>query len=138
MTKQRKELLELAYSHTLSEFGLENVKLSLALELSNLQRTHDAIHEFMLLAALLAPSSTGKEPDWDWHSKSAFLIYHWEVFHHAHRSLCEALCAYYNAAFVLLRVVFELLIKGTFWECLSHREFLWIFNCIKHLAIPKP
>lgn len=123
MVRYRQGPIESAYGHTISEFGLENVKLSLREELPNLQRAHDAIHEFTYLAALLSPSSTGKEPSWDWHSKSAFLIYQWEVFHHAHRSLCEALCAYYNAAFVLLRVAFELLIKGTFWECLSHREF---------------
>lgn len=30
----------------------------------------------------------------DWHRKSAFLMYHWEVFQHAHRSLIEALSAY--------------------------------------------
>ena len=123
MTKRCQELLESAYGHTISEFGLENVKPSLREKLSHLQRAHDGIHELMYLAALLAPSSSGKEPSWDWHSKSAFLLYQWEVFNHAHRSLCEALCAYYNVAFVLLRVAFELLIKGTFWECLSHRRF---------------
>jgi len=123
MIKRQQELLESAYNHTISEFGLENVKPSLREKLSDLQRAHDGIHEFMHLAALLAPSSAGKEPNWDWHSKSAFLLYQWEVFNHAHRSLFEALCTYYNVAFVLLRVAFELLIKGTFWECLSHREF---------------
>jgi hypothetical protein len=45
------------------------------------------------------------------------------VFQHAHRSLLEALCGYYTVAFVLLRTTLELLLKGAFWECLSHKEF---------------
>ena len=122
MIKKREfeELLESACLHVESEFGLENVRPSLRTEFQNLRRAHDAVHEFMFLAPLLIPSATGNEFGWQ---KSAFLIYHWEAFHHAHRSLCEALCAYYNVAFVLLRVTFELLIKGAFWECLSHKEF---------------
>ena len=111
-------LLESAYSHAQSEFRLEYVKPSLKVEFQNLQKAHDAVHECMLLAPLLVPSIEN-----GWHRKSAFLIYHWEAFHHAHRSLYEALCAYYNVAFVLLRSTFELVVKGAFWECLSHKEF---------------
>lgn len=117
------ELIESACRHVISEFGLESVEPSFRMESSALQRAHDTIHEFALLAALLAPSATGAHPSWKWQSKSAFLVYHCEVFNHAHRSLCEALCAYYNVAFVLLRVTCELLIKGVFWECLSHKEY---------------
>lgn len=113
------ELLESACRHMAGEFGLENVKPSLATEFESLRKAHDAIHEFMSLAPLLVPSSSGS----GWHEKSAFLMYHWEAFHHAHRSLVEALCAYYNVARVLLRVTLELLAKGAFWECLSHKEY---------------
>jgi hypothetical protein len=115
------ELLESAYHHTINEFGLENVKPSFRVQFEKLQRAHDAIHGFMLLAPLLVPSQACDGVGWQ--KKSAFLVYHWEVFHLAHRSLGEALCAYYNAAFILLRATFELLLKGAFWECLSHREF---------------
>jgi hypothetical protein len=115
------ELLESAYHHTINEFGLENVKPSFQAEFEKLQKAHDAIHEFMLLALLLVPSQARNGIGWQ--KKSAFLVYHWEAFHLAHRSLSEVLCAYYNAAFILLRVTFELLIKGAFWECLSHKEF---------------
>jgi len=117
------ELIESACRHVMSEFGLENVEQSFRMDCSPLQRAHDAIHEFALLAALLAPSTVGAHPSWKWQSKSAFLIYHSEVFNYAHRSLTEALCAYYNTAFALLRVTCELLIKGVFWECLSHKEY---------------
>ena len=86
----------------------------------SLQKAHDAIHEFMLLAPLSVPS---KIDTTGWHRKSAFLTYQWEAFHHAHRSLIEALCGYYNVAFILLRATFELLIRGAFWECLSHKTF---------------
>lgn len=113
--------IESAYCHTIEELGLENVKPSLRIEFGNLQKAHDAIHEFMLLASLLFPSQANEKISW--HMKSAFLVCHWEAFHHAHRSLIEALCAYYNVAFVLLRVTLELLIKGAFWECLSHKKF---------------
>jgi hypothetical protein len=118
---QSDELIESAYSHTVDELGFENVKPSLRIDFENLEKAHDAIHEFRLLATKLFPSQVTKEIGW--HRRSAFLIYQWEAFHHAHRSLIEALCAYYNVAFILLRATFELLIKGAFWECLAHREF---------------
>jgi len=117
------ELIESACRHVMSEFGLENVEQSFKIESSTLQRAHNAIHEFMLLAPLLTPSPTEAQPSWNWHSRSAFLLYQWGVFNHAHRSLYEALCAYYNVAFVLLRATCELLAKGVFWECLSHKEY---------------
>lgn len=112
--------LESAYHHTVEEFGIENIKPSFRIDFESLQKAHNAIHEYMLLAPLLIPS---KIDTTGWHRKSAFLTYHWEVFHHAHRSLIEALCGYYNVAFILLRTTFELLIKGAFWECLSHKTF---------------
>lgn len=115
------ELLDSFYRHIESEIGLEHIKTSLTPEISHLQKAHDAIHEFILLAPLLSAHSSSTETDWL--RKSAFLVYQWEAFHHAHRSLFEVLCGYYNVAFVLLRVTFELLIKGAFWECLSHKKF---------------
>jgi hypothetical protein len=114
------KLLESAYHHTVNELGIENVKPSLKLELEGLRKAHDAIHEYMYLAPLLVPSQIDKA---GWPKKSAFLLYHWEAFHHAHRSLLEALCTYYNVAFILLRATFELVIKGAFWECLSDKKF---------------
>lgn len=113
------EFLESTYHHMVSELGAENIKSSFKLEFESLQKVHAAIHEFMLVAPLLVPSKDAN----GWHRKSAFLLYQWETFHHAHRSLIEALCAYYNVAFILLRTTFELLIKGAFWECLSHKIF---------------
>jgi hypothetical protein len=115
------ELLESAYRHTIEELGLDNIKPSFRAEFENLQKAHDAIHEYMLIAPMLFPSQADAETDW--HRKSAFLTYQWEAFHHAHRSLVETLCAYYNVAFILLRATLELLIKGAFWECLSHKRF---------------
>jgi len=115
------ELIGSAYYHIYKEIGLENVKPSLRIEYENLQKAHDSIHEFMLLASLLFPSQRNEKISW--RRKSAFFVYHWEAFHHAHRSLIEALSAYYNVAFILLRVTLELLLKGAFWECLSHERF---------------
>jgi len=115
------ELVQSAYRHIVEEVGLDNVRPSFGLRSKDLQKAHDSIHEFMFLVSLLFPSQADRGVGW--HKKSAFLTYHWEAFHHAHRSLIEALCAYYNAAFILLRSVLELVIKGAFWECLSHKEF---------------
>lgn len=120
MTKRESELEELvksAYRHTVSELGLESVKPSLTREYEKLQKAHDAIHEFIFLAPKIWPSQS------NWHSKSAFFLYHYEAFNLAHRSLIEALCAYYNAASILLRATVELLIEGALFECLSHKEF---------------
>lgn len=107
-----------AYSHLHGEIGLDNIKYSLELEFEGIQKAHNAIHEFMQIAPLLFPD----DGNISWHSKSAFLVYHWEAFSLAHRSLLEALCANYNAASILLRSTMELLIKGAFLECMSRKE----------------
>jgi len=113
--------IESAFKHTLDESGFHHVEPSLRAEFDILRKAHDAIHEFMFVAPLCFPTDDVNEVSWK--NKSAFLIYHWEVFHHAHRSLIEALCTYYNVAFILLRTSLEVLLKGAFWECLSHKEF---------------
>ncbi len=110
-----------AYQHLCAELGLQNIEASLQAEFDLLQKAHDAIHEFMLLAPLCFPACIASEISWQ--SKSAFLLYQWEVFQHAHRSLMEALGGYYNVAFILLRTALELLLKGAFWQCLSHEGF---------------
>lgn len=55
-----------------------------------------AIHQFILLAPNLFPSVVPRSREWQ--RNSAFLIYHWEAFHLAHKSLQLALTASYNAA----------------------------------------
>lgn len=113
--------VESAVQHIFEESGFHHVESSLRTEFDPLQRAHDVIHEFMLLAPLCFPADNAHEVSWQ--NKSAFLIYHWEVFDHAHRSYIDALSTYYNVAFILLRTTIELLLKGSFWECLSHQQF---------------
>lgn len=113
--------IELAKIHINNEIGLHHIEPSLKVDFDNLQKAHDAIHEFMYIAALCF--SVGNRHKVSWKNKSAFLLYQWEVFNHAHRSSHEALCSYYNVAFILLRTTLELLIKGAFWQCLSYRQF---------------
>jgi hypothetical protein len=115
------DLVSQAYSHIYEEIDLKNIKYSLEIELENTQKAHNAIHEFLYIAPILFPDQENK--DISWHNKSAFLVYHWEAFLHAHRSHIEALSANYNVGFILLRSTLELIIKGAFWECLSHSEF---------------
>lgn len=116
-----RECIELAYNHLSKETGLENVKPSLKEKFEPLQKAHDSIHQFMLMAPRLFPFKTYKKVTWQ--SKSAFLTYHYEAFDVAHRSFIEALCGYYSVAFALLRMVLELILKGAFWECLAHKPF---------------
>ena len=113
--------INFAFSHLLKELGLDNVKSSLTAEFDTLRKAHDSIHEFLLLGPLSFPD--GQSDDSSWHGKSAFFIYQYEAFRLAHRSLLEALCGYYNAAFILLRTTVEMVLKGAFWQCLSQTCF---------------
>ena len=115
-------LIEQAIEHLTSELGLDNTKTSLELLFEKSRKAHDSIHEFILIAPLMLPS-TPPGKDASFHRKSAYILYHWEAFDLAHRSFIEAHCAYYNAAFILLRSTLELIIRGAFFECLAHREF---------------
>ena len=108
-----------AMFHTFTELELLNICTSLKADYEMIQKSHDAIHEFIYLAPVCLPNQSGVS----WHSKSAFLTYLWEAFHQAHRSFLEALSGYYNAAYILLRSTLELLLKGAFWECLAHQGF---------------
>jgi len=119
MDTVEKSALDKALSHTKKEIGLSNLRVSLERDYDTIQKTHDSIHEFIYLGTLCLPDVPGVS----WHAKSAFLTYQWEAFHQAHRSLLEALSGYYNAAYILLRSVLELVVKGAFWECLAHDGF---------------
>ncbi len=112
-------LIDKALSHIEQEIGFPNIRTSIKSNYEIIQKTHDSIHEFMYLVSFCLPGKTGAS----WHSKSAFLTYHWEAFHQAHRSFLEALSGYYSAAYVLLRSTLELILRGAFWECLAHKSF---------------
>ncbi len=114
------DTLRRALEHTLGELGIPNICCSLVRgDFEELRKAHDSVHEFMLLAPLCLPSGG----DASWYQKSAFLVYHYEAFHLAHRSYLEALAGYYNAAYILLRGFLELVLRGAFWECLAHRKY---------------
>lgn len=113
--------IESALRHIYDEFGLHHIEPSLKAEFALLEKSHNAIHEFIYLAPLCFPAADEHAVGWE--NKSAFLLYHWEVFNQAHSSSFEALCAHYNVAFILLRTTLELLLKGAFWECLCHKGF---------------
>lgn len=108
-----------AFSHIQEEIGLANIRISIQGNYEIIQKAHDSIHELMYLAPLALPHQTGVS----WLTKSAFLVYQWEAFHQAHRSLLEALAGYYNTAYVLLRSTLELIVQGAFWECMAHKNF---------------
>jgi len=104
--------------HTINEIQIPNILSSL--QIANydlLRKAHDSIHEFIYIAPLCLPQGCS------WHSKSAFLTYHYVACDQAHRSFLEALAGYYNVANIILRSVLELVINGAFWECLAHKKF---------------
>jgi len=109
-----------AFSHLIGEIELPNMAISLFKgDFEKMRKAHDAIHEFITLAPLCLPSQDRVS----WQTKSAFLLYQYEVFCQAHRSFLEILSGYYNAGYTLLRNTLELLLKGAFWECLAHSQF---------------
>src|SRR6266446_3525658 len=54
---------------------------------------------------------------------SALGFFHADAAVFSRHALREALCGYYGAAGTLLRGAFEAVIRGAFWECLSHKGF---------------
>lgn len=109
--------LRKAISHILGEMEFVNIATSVKENFELVRNSHDSIHEFVLLASLSHPAGAS------WRPKSAFLTYHWDAFHQAHRSFLEALSGHYNAGYALLRTTIELLIRGAFWECFAHEKF---------------
>ena len=113
-----KEVWSKVIRHTIDEMQIPNILSSLqAVDYDLLRRAHDSIHEFIYIAPFCLPESCS------WHSKSAFLTYHYVACDQARRSFLEALAGYYNVANIVLRSVLELVIKGAFWECLAHKKF---------------
>ena len=109
-----------AFAHSVKELGLDTMKSSLGAFYGDAVKSHDAIHDFILIAPSMYPRTTASS---SWHRKSAFLTYHWDTFELAHSSYNEGILGNYSAAFILLRAALELLIRGAFFECLAHKEF---------------
>lgn len=123
LIKRRIEMLEdkilkETLSHLLNELNIPNVAISLQRgDFEKIQKAHASIHEFARIPLLLINS------DKDFQAKSAFLVYQWETFDQAHRSILETLSGYYNTAYVLLRNTLELILKAAFWECMAHKKY---------------
>ena len=57
------------------------------------------------------------------YEKSAFFVCQYEAGNLALRSLCDAICGSYIGASILLRSVFELDLKGAFYQCLTEEKY---------------
>lgn len=113
-----KEVWNKVIQHTVNEIQIPNILSSLqAVDYDLLQKAHDSIHEFIYIAPFCLPRG------YSWHSKSAFLTYHFVACDQAHRSFLEALAGYYNVANIILRSVLELVLRGALLECLAHKKF---------------
>lgn len=111
--------IKLAYDHIIQELLLDKIKPSLGIDFKKAQQAHDSTHQLMLLGANIAENLD----NYSFKTNSVYFIYNWELFDQITRSNIEALSTFYNSAFVLLRTVVELLIKGVFYDCLSHKKF---------------
>lgn len=76
-----------------------------------------------LIDTFFGLSSLILRPSESYQRNTVFLVYLWEAWHSARRSLIEVLSGYYNAGFILLRSVLELMIKGVVYQCLSQKKF---------------
>ncbi len=123
-----------ALDHIQKEIGHEFITQSLESDLGLIQKAHDAIHEFHLLPVICVPDDDNNK-ETIWLQKSAFLVLQWELFDCLHRSFFEAMCSYYNVAEMLLRSSLELLVKGAFWECFSHKKYRQIFEMSNKLIL---
>lgn len=113
-----KEVWSKVVQHTMREIQIPNILSSLQIiDYDLLRKVHDSIHEFIYIAPFCIFQRSS------WHSKSAFLTYHYVACDQAHRSFLEALAGYYNVANIILRSVLELIISGAFWECLAHKKY---------------
>lgn len=81
------------------------------------RNAHDLIHRFIRLA----PEHI--DTDEKFHAKAAFLIYQNDAFDVAHLAFYESLAAHYAVARILLRSTLELILRGTFLNCLADKSF---------------
>ncbi len=84
---------------------------------------YNAWKYFSLIPVSFLKTSAGKTDLEAFRAMSAFLMYHWDAGQMAGISLSNSLCGQYNAGFTLLRSYLELLLKGSYFQCLAQKEF---------------
>ena len=108
-----------AFEHIKGELMIPQIIESLKTNFGLAQSSHDSIHEFILLTGMLI----SRNSNYSFKQNMVFFLHCEEIFFLAHRSSLDALSAHYNAAFINLRSVLELLIQGTFLDCLAHKKY---------------
>jgi len=84
---------------------------------------YNAWRYFGLIPVSFLKTSAGKTDLETFGAMSAFLMYHWDAGQMAGLSLSNGLCGQYNAGFTLLRSYLELLLKGSYFQCLAQKDF---------------
>lgn len=114
----REEELNEIYNILLEQIKIQNIKYSLfKMDSDKIINAYDSIHEFWTLWTYIIDS------DEELLSRMTFRLYHRESSHIILQSFILALSGHYNAASTLLRAVLELIIKGTFYDCLAHEKY---------------
>lgn len=108
-----------AFEHIEGELMIPQIIDSLKTNFNLAQSSHDSIHEFILFMGMLISDNS----NYSFKQNMVFFLYCEEIFFLAHRSSLDALSAHYNAAFINLRAVLELLIQGVFLDCLAHKQY---------------
>lgn len=87
-----------------------------------LVRAQHAWRNFSLIPVDFLKTASGDTDREAFVTMGAFLMYHWDAYQMAGLSLSSALCGQYNAGFTLLRSYLELLLKGSFFQCLAQKK----------------
>jgi hypothetical protein len=100
-------------------FQLGKIEESLNVDFEKAVKAHDSIKEFFVFPTKFVPTSRNNL----FQKNSAFFVYHWDACELANRANIEALSTFYNASFILLRSVLELLVMGAFLDCMAHKKY---------------
>ncbi len=104
-------------------YAQELFKQSGGLAEGGLVSEYNAWKYFSLIPMIFLKTSEGKTDVEAFKAMGALLMYHWDAGQMAGISLSNGLCGQYNAGFTLLRSYLELLLKGSYFQCLSQKEF---------------
>lgn len=113
--------IETPWEHLSKDCAFENIDISFRekSEELNLARGMVGFH-YRIPAAMIGLHT--HEPS-QFYEKSALFVHYYEASNLALRSLCDAMCGSYSGASILLRSVFEMDLKGAFYQCLTEERF---------------
>ena len=115
-------------NHLISRIGLGFIEPSLRSSFFLFEENIQYLNIFKDIPAIILTKYSDKE----YKLKTAFLTpYHWDAFDCIERSIIDCMCTQYSASFTLLRMSFEMVLKGAFWQSMfnaQHRDNTQVLN----------